>query len=44
MGYLQLPEPTPPKVGGVPVPTLMLIGGVVLGVLLALVCRVPGRG
>ena len=27
-----------------PVPTLLLVGGVVLGVLLALVCRVAGLG
>ncbi len=40
MSYLQLPETTTPDVRGVPVPTLMLVGGVLLGVLLALVCRV----
>jgi GTPase Era involved in 16S rRNA processing len=40
MGWLQLPEPSTPKAAGLPVPTLMLVGGVVLGVLLALVCRV----
>ncbi|HSE69479.1 MAG TPA: ABC transporter [Nocardioidaceae bacterium] len=40
MGYLQLPEPATPDYRGVPVPTLMLLGGVLVGVLLALVCRV----
>ena len=42
MAYLQLPEPTTPDVRGIPVPTLMLVGGVLLGVLLAL--AVPGPG
>ncbi len=39
MAYLQLPEPTTPEVWGIPVPTLMLVGGVLVGVLLALLCR-----
>ena len=39
MGYLQLPEPGTPSWLGVPLPTLMLVGGVLLGVVLALVCR-----
>ncbi|WP_121254640.1 YfjP family GTPase [Nocardioides ferulae] len=39
MGYLQVPEPSTPKVAGLPVPTLMLLGGVLLGVLLALLSR-----
>ncbi|MBB6626760.1 50S ribosome-binding GTPase [Nocardioides sp. KIGAM211] len=39
MGYLQMPQPSTPRALGLPVPTLMLLGGVVLGVLLALVCR-----
>ena len=43
MDYLQLPDPTLPKVRDFPVPTLMLIGGVVLGVLLALLCRLLVR-
>jgi GTPase Era involved in 16S rRNA processing len=39
MGYLKVPEPTTPDVGPVPLPTLLLLGGILLGVLLALVCR-----
>ncbi len=39
MGYLQLPEPTTPKYLGLPVPTLMLVGGALAGVLLALLSR-----
>ena len=39
MGYLQLPAPATPEWRGVPWPTLMLLGGVLVGVLLALVCR-----
>jgi len=39
MGYLKLPEPATPYAGRVPVPTLLLVGGVALGILLALLCR-----
>jgi GTP-binding protein EngB required for normal cell division len=39
MGYLQLPAPETPSYRGFPVPTLLLVGGVAAGVLLALVCR-----
>jgi hypothetical protein len=35
-----VPAPDVPAVWGLPVPTLMLLGGIGLGVLLALVCRV----
>jgi GTP-binding protein EngB required for normal cell division len=38
--YLKLDEPATPDVGGIPVPTALLIGGVVLGLVLALLCRV----
>ncbi len=38
-GYLQLPEPPTPDYRGLPVPTLMLLGGILLGVLLALLSR-----
>ncbi|MGA9747911.1 MAG: ABC transporter [Nocardioides sp.] len=43
MGYLRLPEPATPDVRGFPLPTVLLLGGVVAGVLLALVCRVLVR-
>jgi GTP-binding protein EngB required for normal cell division len=43
MGYLQVPQPETPRWLGVPVPTLMLIGGVAAGLLLALVCRLLVR-
>jgi hypothetical protein len=37
--YARLPEPPTPEVGAFPVPTLLLLGGILLGLLLALVCR-----
>jgi hypothetical protein len=39
MGYLRMPQPGTPDVGALPLPTLLLLGGVALGLLLALVCR-----
>ncbi len=39
MTYLRAPEPDVPTLAGFPVPTVMLIGGVLIGVLLALICR-----
>jgi GTPase Era involved in 16S rRNA processing len=39
MGYLRLPEPATPELEGFPIPTIMLVGGVVLGLLLAFLCR-----
>lgn len=48
MAYLQMPEPSTQRYAGFPVPTLLLVGGVLLGVLLGLVCkaavRVSARG
>lgn len=40
MSYLKLPEPATPEWRDLPVPTLLLVGGVALGVLLAVLCRV----
>ncbi len=37
--YLGLSEPSTPELAGFPVPTVMLLGGVVLGVVLSLLCR-----
>jgi predicted GTPase len=37
--YARLPEPPTPEVWDFPLPTLLLLGGVGLGLLLALVCR-----
>jgi len=36
---LRLPEPEPPQIGIVPLPTVLLIGGLLVGVLLALLAR-----
>jgi GTPase Era involved in 16S rRNA processing len=40
VGYLRLPEVPTYSVGPVPLPTLLLVGGVLGGILLGLVCRV----
>ena len=40
MEYLKLPEPPVPELGGFPIPTILLVGGVLLGIGLALLCRV----
>jgi hypothetical protein len=40
LSYLRLDAPSTPDVGTVPVPTVLLVGGVLAGVLLALLCRV----
>jgi GTP-binding protein EngB required for normal cell division len=39
IGWLQLPEPGTPRVGPLPVPFLLLVGGLLIGWLLALVSR-----
>ncbi len=36
---LRLPEPEPPQVGVLPLPTVLLIGGLLAGVVLALLAR-----
>jgi GTP-binding protein EngB required for normal cell division len=43
VGYLRLPEVPTPDVGSVPVPTLLFLGGVLLGVGLAVVCMFAAR-
>ena len=40
LAYVQLPVPASPDVEGFPIPTLMVVGGLLVGVLLALVSRV----
>ncbi|MBT2531679.1 50S ribosome-binding GTPase [Arthrobacter sp. ISL-48] len=42
LGYFQMPVPEVPRVEGWPVPTLMIAGGVVLGVFLAVTGRFIG--
>ena len=37
--YLGVSEPSTPDVAGFPVPTVMLLGGIVLGIVLSLLCR-----
>jgi GTP-binding protein EngB required for normal cell division len=43
MGYLQMPAPTTPRYRGFPLPTLMLLGGVVVGVVLGMLCALVVR-
>ena len=43
MGYLQMPTPDTPRYRGFPIPTLMLLGGVLAGLLLALLSRLVVR-
>ncbi|WP_417235140.1 GTPase [Arthrobacter sp.] len=43
MGYLQLDVPSAPRVEGLPVPTLMLVGGVLLGIVLGLATGLLAR-
>jgi len=40
---LRLPEPNTPEVGQVPLPTVLVIGGLVLGLVVAAVCRPIAR-
>jgi GTPase Era involved in 16S rRNA processing len=39
MGYLQMPAPPTPDYRGFPVPTLMLLGGILVGVVVAVLAR-----
>jgi len=41
LGYLRLPDPSTPNVGEVPVPTLLFLGGIAAGLLVAVLCRLP---
>ncbi len=43
MGYLQMPAPTTPRYRGFPLPTLMLLGGVVAGIVLGTLCALVVR-
>ena len=43
LGYLQLPVPEVPRVEGWPVPTVMIAGGVLLGIVLAVLGEVHRR-
>ena len=40
LAYLQMAAPASPESAGLPLPTLMLLGGIALGILLMLLCRV----
>jgi len=40
MGYLRLPAPDASTYGGVPLPTLLLLGGLAAGIVLGLLCKV----
>lgn len=44
LAYFQMPVPEVPRMEGWPLPTLMIAGGVVLGIFLALVGKVIGAG
>ncbi len=39
LGYLQVPAPATPRSHGVPLPTLLLVGGAVAGIALGLLCK-----
>jgi len=41
--FLQLPDVSNPEVGGLPVPTLLAVGGIGLGIVLAVLCRLLVR-
>ena len=44
LGWLQLPLPDTPRTEGIPTPTLLLVAGLLLGVVVAAVSRVVARG
>jgi hypothetical protein len=43
LGALALPVPDPPTVAGLPVPTVLLLGGSVVGIVLAMLARLGTR-
>ena len=43
MGWLRLPELPTPEVGVIPVPTLLLLGGALLGIVIGMITRVAAR-
>lgn len=43
MGYLRLPEPATPTYSGIPAPTALLVGGLLVGILLGLLCKLLVR-
>lgn len=43
VGWLQLPEVPTPTVGAIPVPTLLLLGGALLGIVIGLVTRIVAQ-
>lgn len=43
VAWLQLPEVPTPDLGGVPIPTMMLLGGALLGLLIGLITRLAAR-
>jgi hypothetical protein len=43
-GFLHLPDPSTPSVWGLPVPTLLLLGGIAAGLLVAGLGRLLARG
>nr|WP_209067990.1 GTPase [Arthrobacter pigmenti] len=43
LGFLQLPVPPSPRVEGIPVPTLLALGGVAAGIALGILCAALAR-
>jgi GTPase Era involved in 16S rRNA processing len=43
MGYLRVPDPPTPDYRGFPLPTLLLLGGILAGIVLGLLCRAVVR-
>jgi GTP-binding protein EngB required for normal cell division len=43
VAWLQLPDVPTPDVGALPLPTLLLLGGALVGIILAVICRYTAR-